>query len=537
MTHWITTGATSIGKAHIDANLPNQDSLFCYQDEQKSIAVVCDGAGSAKFSQDGSRFFANAIGRYLVGLGEKIAENLLNKTANTMDAVNLLKNSKVSTPEFFSKNLAEIRQQLAEKIPADTTLREYHATVTAVLVLASLNQALLIQIGDSPLFTSQFAVQGDMVDYFANTHIYGEDSKDEYVNETHFITEDSWQSYLKIEWLDLAQVDMIALFTDGCGDLIIEGGKLPKTVYRPFFANLLFNVLQSPVPAVADNIIETTLSNPATYRLTGDDKTLVVLVRQDKQGLKNLEPLIEDNLNQNLNQVPIQNPTLETTSPPAGNSVWQATNSNLPVEQTHVNNQVNVDNPANVDNIEVNAKNTLRLDLNQDLATDLNATSPSTLPISETKASTEMGGNVQHSALPPVQTPPLGSPLKPIDASALPTVQPPPAKNTKIAMLGVLAGIVGAGVVVGLNKERIFGNPSEVAPTVNSVPAVSSPTPTLADSTTMTTTASSASTNTVVNSAPATTPVSVANATTSSPNHINNNATAAAHTATNTQGK
>ena len=58
---WQVYGASSIGKSHIDSNLPNQDSIYLQKTQDGIAAVVCDGAGSAKFSQAGAAFFSQSI--------------------------------------------------------------------------------------------------------------------------------------------------------------------------------------------------------------------------------------------------------------------------------------------------------------------------------------------------------------------------------------------------------------------------------------------------------------------------------------------
>ena len=66
---WQVYGASSIGKSHIDSNLPNQDSIYLQKTQDGMVAVVCDGAGSAKFSQAGAAFFSESSGNKRPSLG------------------------------------------------------------------------------------------------------------------------------------------------------------------------------------------------------------------------------------------------------------------------------------------------------------------------------------------------------------------------------------------------------------------------------------------------------------------------------------
>lgn len=277
---WQVYGASSIGKSHIDSNLPNQDSIYLQKTEHGMVAVVCDGAGSAKFSQAGAAFFSQSIGKMLLSLG---VSRSVSSSGITLDLGQLT--------QQIIEQLSQIRLDLQSQLPAESSLRDYHTTFTGLLIHSN-HQAVLVQIGDSPLTTSQFVVRHPHIDYFTNLQVYGDDSKNEYVNETHFITQDNWQSFLRVEPIDLSQVDCLALMSDGCADLVFEGASVTPKIYRPFFGNLLFNLTQSQSSQQGSAIIEQALGNPATYRLTGDDKSLVVLLK-NQQHYQNLEPIVE----------------------------------------------------------------------------------------------------------------------------------------------------------------------------------------------------------------------------------------------------
>lgn len=277
---WQVYGASSIGKSHIDSNLPNQDSIYLQKNQYGIAAVVCDGAGSAKFSQAGAAFFSQSIGKMLLSLG------VSRRVSSSGTAFDL-----VQVKQQIIEQLSQIRLDLQSQLPAESSLRDYHTTFTGLLIHSN-HQAVLVQIGDSPLITSQFVVRHPHIDYFTNLQVYGDDSKNEYVNETHFITQDNWQPFLRVEPIDLSQVDCLALMSDGCADLVFEGASVTPKIYRPFFGNLLFNLTQSQSSQQGSAIIEQALGNPATYRLTGDDKSLVVLLK-NQQHYQNLEPMVE----------------------------------------------------------------------------------------------------------------------------------------------------------------------------------------------------------------------------------------------------
>ena len=303
---WQVYGASSIGKSHIDSNLPNQDSIYLQKTQDGMVAVVCDGAGSAKFSQAGAAFFSQSIGKMLLSLGVSRSVSI---SGTAFDLVQVR--------QQIIEQLLQIRLDLQSQLPAESSLRDYHTTFTGLLIHSN-HQAILVQIGDSPLITSQFVVRHPHIDYFTNLQVYGDDSKNEYVNETHFITQDNWQSFLRVEPIDLSQVDCLALMSDGCADLVFEGASVTPKIYRPFFGNLLFNLTQSQSSQQGSAIIEQALGNPATYRLTGDDKSLVVLLK-NQQHYQSLEPMVEGQ-NETLANDTLANETIATA--PNNPTVW-----------------------------------------------------------------------------------------------------------------------------------------------------------------------------------------------------------------------
>lgn len=416
---WQVYGASSIGKSHIDSNLPNQDSIYLQKTEKGMVAVVCDGAGSAKFSQAGAAFFSQSIGKMLL--------------SHSVSAIAF--NLKQFTQQIIEQ-LSQIRLELQSQLPAESSLRDYHTTFTGLLIHSN-HQALLVQIGDSPLITSQFAVRHPHIDYFTNLQVYGDDSKNEYVNETHFITQDNWQSFLRVEPIDLSQVDCLALMSDGCADLVFEGASVMPKIYRPFFGNLLFNLTQSQSSQQGSAIIEQALGNPATYRLTGDDKSLVVLLK-NQQHYQNLEPMVEG-----------QNETLENdtiATAPNNPTVWHTDAVN------HKNTRV-TSTPDDVAFNDISNNITSNNINNIALTPKPHASGVDTAR--ETPAATTS------QVLPPSQS-----------------VSDSTRQRRNTAMMAGAAMLIGTGVLGWINKDRLL--PTQTVNNANTAASVASTTPTSA---------------------------------------------------------
>ena len=423
---WQVYGASSIGKSHIDSNLPNQDSIYLQKTEHGMVAVVCDGAGSAKFSQAGAAFFSQSIGKMLLSL------NVSRSVSHSGIALDL-----GQLTQQIIEQLSQIRLDLQSQLPAESSLRDYHTTFTGLLIHSN-HQALLVQIGDSPLITSQFVVRHPHIDYFTNLQVYGDDSKNEYVNETHFITQDNWQSFLRVEPIDLSQVDCLALMSDGCADLVFEGASVTPKIYRPFFGNLLFNLTQSQSSQQGSAIIEQALGNPATYRLTGDDKSLVVLLK-NQQHYQNLEPMVEG-----------QNKTLENDT--IVTEIIATAPNNPTVWHTDA----------------VNHKNTRATSTPHDVAFNdisshnINNIAPNPKPHASV---------VQSAPATPAAT--TSQVLPPSQSVSDATKQ---RRNT--AMMAGAAMLIGTGVLGWINKDRLL--PTQTVNNANTAASVASTTPTSA---------------------------------------------------------
>ena len=417
---WQVYGASSIGKSHIDSNLPNQDSIYLQKTQDGMVAVVCDGAGSAKFSQAGAAFFSQSIGKMLLSLGVSRSVSI---SGTAFDLVQVR--------QQIIEQLLQIRLDLQSQLPAESSLRDYHTTFTGLLIHSN-HQAILVQIGDSPLITSQFVVRHPHIDYFTNLQVYGDDSKNEYVNETHFITQDNWQSFLRVEPIDLSQVDCLALMSDGCADLVFEGASVTPKIYRPFFGNLLFNLTQSQSSQQGSAIIEQALGNPATYRLTGDDKSLVVLLKNQPH-YQRLEPMVEGQ-NENLANDTIANYTVATA--PNSPTVWH----------TDAVNHKNPRATSTPDDIAFNNINNIAHNPNPHSANVV--TNPATLAATTSQV------------LPPSQS---------VSDSA--------RQRRNTAMMAGATMLIGTGILGWINKDRLL--PTQTVNNAHTAASVASTTPPL----------------------------------------------------------
>ena len=185
---WIYTGQSVIGTSHRKGDIPCQDFHKIEILDDYLIAVISDGAGSAKYADTASRLIAE-------------------------DAVYIIKdwlsNSEISVftdKEGWTgkvKNLIEIlRDKLkAKSKEAECDLREFSATF--LLVVVSPQWIFGAQIGDGAII---YGTKDDN-----ELHLLTHPTTGEYINETTFITSSLWEESLQINFLTV-EVDKLSLF-------------------------------------------------------------------------------------------------------------------------------------------------------------------------------------------------------------------------------------------------------------------------------------------------------------------------------------
>lgn len=279
-TDWLVAAASVRGKAHVDKGIPNQDAFrIKTSDDRKALAVaVCDGAGTAVRAKEGAEHFAEHIASGLIALAQRAKEGKIDP----------------SSASKLNDALAAIVENARNALdPTAHSLRDYHCTLAAMVLSPQLR--LIIKIGDSLLMKSQFVkTSSGQVDHFANLFVTQQE-RSEFANETHFVTQPDWRVHLVCHSLPVrGDESMFALMTDGAGEIAFVGATTgPKKVYRPFFSNVIANVIEADFDA-RNAVLEQALADPGTFRLTGDDKTIVLILRNDTLQYAGMEPLLNE---------------------------------------------------------------------------------------------------------------------------------------------------------------------------------------------------------------------------------------------------
>jgi hypothetical protein len=270
----LVIGESVIGKSHIDTGMPCQDSNFYQKIDENGwgIAIVADGAGSAKNSHDGSKFVVHKAAQVF---------------AEAMDKTDWYpKNQLPSESEWhqFSKEQLWKVRQLLEKYANWRNVEIKSLACTVIIVIYSPVGILITHIGDgrAAYCDSKHVWKSMMTPY-----------KGEEANATVFITSDIWNNNINrfIESRIINEkIIAFALMSDGCEKACFECSKFnpatnkwsdPNNPYPKFFQpvlNTLINMEKNQIPA---NEIQAKWKKflevgNTTLKNEPDDKTMIL---------------------------------------------------------------------------------------------------------------------------------------------------------------------------------------------------------------------------------------------------------------------
>ena len=253
----VAVAASAQGYAHKKKNVENQDS-FAYQihegyykyqtkegyyEEQPYqllVAVVSDGAGSAKYAKSGSSLCVQYLTQHLMQL-----------VVDTIDG-------KLSS-ERYLPNIKHIISEHLQYFNQVEDAKQFNHTMNIVVYSPTLG-GKIIQIGDSP----SVVVYSNQAD-FSLSAIFDEEKKGEYANQTVFSTHKNWEQHLRIEELP-PQPLALFLMTDGPAAYLFEKEKMPLSEVPQYIQTLMNSLGQGTyVPYYQLKAVQKALLNACKY--------------------------------------------------------------------------------------------------------------------------------------------------------------------------------------------------------------------------------------------------------------------------------
>jgi hypothetical protein len=257
MKRWFYSGASVIGQSHLSMATPCQDKfkIQTSSDGEWIAVAVCDGAGSAEFAEQGASITSTHFCNELIKLSQELASRPPGEWIN----------------DFVIDCVIRVREQLRKSANSDD-IRKYHSTLVAALMGRS--GGFSIHIGDGALFGGTFdnSKPGNAIELNSN-YVISKPENGEYSNETFFITEGSWVKHLRIT--PLPALDWLVACTDGGASLLLDNeNEVKPSFLAPFIEAQINDGFQN------SKYIETILNDPKANKLTTDDKTIVLAVRE-----------------------------------------------------------------------------------------------------------------------------------------------------------------------------------------------------------------------------------------------------------------
>jgi len=250
---WKIINASVIGTSHINHQQICQDYCLAKQvllnKRNYLIALVSDGAGSAKKSDIGAKFSC------------EIAFRCIQRSLKTVQNRSLTKLDVKEWIDIVQKSLNQLAKRKGFRI------RDFACTLMGTVI--SKDWALFFQIGDGAMVAS-ISNQWEVIFW---------PDMGTYANTTYFITETSALSHLHIKTIE-NPVEEVALFSDGLQRLVLSF--VDKKAHAPFF-NSLFNTLRTQTACCYKELnksLEQYLSSKIINDRTDDDKTLVLATKR-----------------------------------------------------------------------------------------------------------------------------------------------------------------------------------------------------------------------------------------------------------------
>lgn len=229
------------GILHTQQNKPCQDYSLFSQDGRNFIAVVSDGAGSAKYGRIGAKIICETLTSLL-------------KDIEFSDA----KKAIAQAIEIARSKL--IRHRL-NKTKSTSSLMEFSATIVGVICYK--NKGLFFHIGDG----AALAFHDDKYVHFTaslpeNGH---------FKCETFFYTMEDWKSSLRFTPFENAGT--IFLMSDGLTSFSFS--KDYQSIEKSFLQPIADFLNKENCKTKALCALTNTLKNPQAAKINSDDKTLV----------------------------------------------------------------------------------------------------------------------------------------------------------------------------------------------------------------------------------------------------------------------
>jgi serine/threonine protein phosphatase PrpC len=249
---WKAVARSAVGTSHQEQKIPCQDYGNYQIFDDVIVGAVADGAGSAKYSDIGSKLAVETVLKCFAHINEYPEQNYLAHPLSQGEA-----------EKFFAK----IINQVLAKFHEQTVNRGYfiHDLACTLLVfIATPDWLAAMQIGDGFIVLRSQELEYQLV---------FKPDKGEFANETTFITSKNAFEEMQVRVITGKQ-DFICSSTDGLEKVAIRWSDWKP--YSPFFKPFDEYLRESHNPELEDKYLMDFLTSERLNARTDDDKTLLL---------------------------------------------------------------------------------------------------------------------------------------------------------------------------------------------------------------------------------------------------------------------
>ena len=238
------------GSAHLTNGLPCQDASSVERIGDVIICVLSDGAGSAKFADEGSKL--------IVAEALEFFRTVLNNHPNQGD---LISDFDSSDGIILTKRIQELLS--AEAVKREASIDDFAGTLLIAIIHRS--KSCFYQIGDGAWCVSRLGVLGAVT----------WPTQGEFAGQTAFVTSPSCEKDLQFICISGA-LDYVVGMTDGIERLALDMQSC--TPYRGFCDPMIKGLISACDQESLSLDLEAFLSSENVCDRTDDDKTLALVV-------------------------------------------------------------------------------------------------------------------------------------------------------------------------------------------------------------------------------------------------------------------
>ena len=260
-----------IGYSHVERKKPCQDFSSSYKDNERIIITCCDGHGGNRYirSSIGSKLASDAIVNVFKSINKKHLLKDKSVLINEIKLLVLIEYNKLVEQDLKNKPIRQSELEGLNEVDIDALrfnpVTAYGTTLVGAMLYKK--KYIIVSIGDTEALGIR---KGELVKIF-------DTSNDPAGNVTYSMCQEDAFQYLRVEILNMKELDGILLCTDGVSSPYQSYDNFNNSFVKPFVLKILTSKSIASVDRYIDQL--------GLYFGIGDDVSLSFII-SDKASMK-----------------------------------------------------------------------------------------------------------------------------------------------------------------------------------------------------------------------------------------------------------